>query len=288
MILQNFKIKIDHFETKTTNVGHGTRNTFRHAQSCENETSDKLKFSNKLNFWVKAQFSFLKLHEVKQKRKVENKKGNPINADCCIAYKFIAYHGTRRRKFLHRRAEALEQQRRRNESFLSARKEHSDSNISITFFFYYFPHDRFWDFNHEFVFWQRLRSRWKVSRTKGAGCRLLNNTLAKALGINQKPLKLNLRLTPLFVASPLLASADKKQFFFLRNRDGCNEWGIRTSAMTWIPSRNHDEWERDWSENQGNDRKTEKDDRSRKSCFMQLSFLLRSKRERISNISDPS
>lgn len=29
-------------------------------------------------------------------------------------------------------------------------------------FFYYFLHDCFWDFNHDFVLWQRLRSRWKV------------------------------------------------------------------------------------------------------------------------------
>lgn len=83
-------------------------------------------------------------------------------------------------------------QREKEKLFVGLEEQHSDSNISITFF-YYFPHDRFWDFNHEFAFWQRLRSRWKVRRTASAGCRVLNNTLAKALSINQRPLKLNLR-----------------------------------------------------------------------------------------------
>lgn len=105
------------------------------------------------------------------------------------------------------------------------------SVISITFF-YYFPHDRFWDFNHEFVFWQRLRSRWKVRRTAGVWCRLLNNTLVKESRINQRPLKLNLRSTPTHASLFLLLSrrtTDKRQFFFLTN----NEWRIRSSGKRW-------------------------------------------------------
>lgn len=56
-------------------------------------------------------------------------------------------------------------------------------------FFYYFLHDCFWDFNHDFVLWQRLRSRWKVvelggrahSPRKRGERTTLNNTLATAL-----------------------------------------------------------------------------------------------------------
>lgn len=83
---------------------------------CGKTASDKLKFSDELSFWVKAQFfvslSFPHIFPIPStggvkhnKAKNESTEKNPINADCCIAYKFIAYHGTKF-SFLHRQAEA--------------------------------------------------------------------------------------------------------------------------------------------------------------------------------------
>lgn len=54
-------------------------------------------------------------------------------------------------------------------------------------FFYYFLHDCFSDFNHDFVLWQRLRSRWKVSglthraAASESDSPTLNNTLANGI-----------------------------------------------------------------------------------------------------------